>query len=153
MSAADRKPSRQFAALPYTIGADGEARVLLITSRGTGRWVLPKGWPAASDATNAETARREAFEEAGVQGDVVGLKELGAYHYEQMRKDGVVVTCRVGVFALRVSGLAKTWPEKGLRVLRWCAPRQAARLVQEPALAALLSSFKPPVEVLTGMRG
>ena len=146
MSGAEPTRSRQFAALPFTIGVDGDPRVLLITSRGTGRWVLPKGWPDGADATNGETARREAFEEAGVQGDVVGLKEIGAYRYQQTGKDGVAATCRVGVFALRVSGLAKTWPEKGQRVLRWCAPKQAARLVQEPELAALLSSFKPPVE-------
>ncbi len=146
MSGLEATRHRQFAALPFTIGADGDARVLLITSRGTGRWVLPKGWPDTADATNADTARREAFEEAGIHGEIVGLKEVGAYRYQQTGKDGVAATCRVGVFALRVSGLAKTWPEKGQRVLRWCAPKQGARLVQEPELAALLSSFKPPVE-------
>ena len=146
MSGAETKLRRQFAALPFTVGTDGDVRILLITSRGTGRWVLPKGWPNAADATNADTARREAFEEAGIHGDIVGLKEVGAYRYEQVGKDGVPATCRVGVFPLRVSGLAKTWPEKGQRVLRWCAPKQGARLVKEPELAALLSGFKAPGE-------
>jgi 8-oxo-dGTP pyrophosphatase MutT (NUDIX family) len=146
MSGAEDGLRRQFAALPFTVGGDGDVRILLVSSRGTGRWVLPKGWPNKADATNADTARREAFEEAGVQGDIVGLKEVGAYRYEQIAKDGVAANCRVGVFALRVTGLAKSWPEKGQRVLRWCAPRQGASLVQEPELSALLSRFKPPVE-------
>ncbi len=146
MSGDGTRPARQFAALPFTIGSDGDPRILLVTSRDTGRWVLPKGWPNGADATDADTARREAFEEAGIHGEIVGLREVGAYRYVQTGKDGVAVNCRVGVFALRVSGLAKTWPEKGQRVLRWCAPKQGARLVQEPELAALLSTFKPPVE-------
>ncbi|MDO9430954.1 MAG: NUDIX hydrolase [Pseudomonadota bacterium] len=146
MSGEGTRPARQFAALPFTIGSDGDPRILLVTSRDTGRWVLPKGWPDGADATDADTARREAFEEAGIHGEIVGLREVGAYRYVQTGKDGVAVNCRVGVFALRVSGLAKTWPEKGQRVLRWCAPKQGARLVQEPELAALLSTFKPPVE-------
>jgi len=138
---------RQFAALPFTVGDDGAVRVLLITSRGVGRWVLPKGWPEAVDASPAETASREAFEEAGVQGRLISQKEIGAYRCDRILADGEIEACRVGVFALRVAGFAQTWPEKGQRVLRWCAPDQAAQLVREPQLAALLMRFKPPVAI------
>ncbi|MEN9850080.1 MAG: hypothetical protein RL128_243, partial [Pseudomonadota bacterium] len=47
----------------------GKVEVLLITSRDTGRWVIPKGWPIDGLAP-AQTAAREAWEEAGVEGDI-----------------------------------------------------------------------------------
>lgn len=140
----DLPPLRQqYAALPFRV-IDGDAiRVLLITSRRTRRWVLPKGWQKRN-ATPAATAAREAFEEAGVHGGAVTPSELGAYHYAKRLDDGSCAPCRVGVFALEARLLAETWPEKGQRSLRWCAPGQAAHLVEEPELAAILARFTPP---------
>lgn len=140
----DLPPLRnQYAALPFRVIDDAVLRVLLITSRRTRRWVLPKGWQKRN-ATPSETAAREAFEEAGISQGAVTAKEIGAYHYDKRLEDGAVAPCRVGVFALEVKGLAAHWPEKGQRALRWCSPDQAARLVAEPELGALLESFIPP---------
>lgn len=136
-------PRAQYAALPFRLVDDQDLRVLLITSLRTRRWVLPKGWQKPN-ASPMETAAREAFEEAGVCGDVVSPKALGFYSYEKHLDGGASASCRVGVFALRVSHLAGSWPEKGQRALRWCTSKQAARLVHEPELAAILDAFAPP---------
>lgn len=131
----------QCAAIPYCRAELDEPRVLLITSRRTRRWVLPKGWPKPREAP-ARAAEREAFEEAGVLGEALDA-ELGEYTYDKRLGRGIV-ECRVAVFALRVTALAAAWPERGQRALRWCSPDQAARLVREPGLGALLARFDPP---------
>src|SRR5690606_16148135 len=90
---------RQYAALPYVI-VDGQVLVLLMTSRDTGRWVIPKGWPKASK-TPAQLAQREAVEEAGVEGEV-SSEPFGRYHYQKRLHFLSRVHCEVDVFALRV---------------------------------------------------
>jgi len=130
-----RKTQQQCAALPMS-QAGGELLVLLVTSRGNGRWVIPKGW-AEPELPRHALAAREAFEEAGVLGTAME-RPLGAYTYRKRMPDGRRVTCQVTVFALYVSGFANTWPEQGQRRSRWVTPRQAARLVREPELAGML---------------
>ena len=93
------KPRRQFGALPYR--ANGEVEVLLVTTRETGRWVIPKGWPMVGKTPRAAAAR-EALEEAGVVGKA-GRRRLGAYNYPKVLKSGATVVCRVTVFPLLVS--------------------------------------------------
>lgn len=113
-------------------------RVLLITSRGTGRWIIPKGWPM-SGRSMAEAALQEAWEEAGVrpQPDAPML-ELGRYHYDKMQDSGFGIPVEVRVFLIRVAALADSFPEAGGRERRWVAPAEAATMVAEPELAALL---------------
>ncbi len=116
--------------------------VLLITSRETGRWVIPKGWQI-SGMSAADAAAREAWEEAGVQGRVQG-QPLGEYLYDKITNSkstgpATIRRCTVTVFALQVDGLKDRFPEASQRRLKWFAPAQAAALVAEPDLRALLS--------------
>jgi 8-oxo-dGTP pyrophosphatase MutT (NUDIX family) len=137
----DREPRAQFAALPWRRTADGAVEVLLITSRETRRWVIPKGWPIKGlDAP--KTAAREAFEEAGVTGEVA-KKKLGAFHYDKRLASGRLQHVKVTVYALEVSGEAADWPERSQREKHWTSPADAAAAVHEPELQALIAAFKP----------
>ena len=131
------KPRAQYAALPFRVGQGVE--ILLITSRETGRWVIPKGWPMAG-RTASQAAALEAFEEAGVTGDIAP-KPLGAYPYVKYLKSGAGRPCKVKVFALRVTGQEEEWPEKGQRDARWLAWPEAAAAVQELRLGRLIRRF------------
>ncbi|WP_173931435.1 NUDIX hydrolase [Chelativorans sp. Marseille-P2723] len=130
-------PRVQAAALPFRQGQDG-LEILLITSRGTGRWILPKGWPEGQE-TLGETAAREALEEAGVEGAMGG--ELGRYLYGKEMGKGMRWRCEVAVFPLKVEREATSWPESGKRVRAWVDAQEAARRVAEPDLAALIAAF------------
>ena len=113
--------------------------VLLITSLSSKRWILPKGW-LMEGLSAAESAAREAFEEAGVAGKTAS-KPVGSYHYLKERKDGGGVPCRVDVFALQVTAQMEDWPEKGAREIAWLPVEQAAVRVSEPGLRELLHNF------------
>jgi 8-oxo-dGTP pyrophosphatase MutT (NUDIX family) len=123
----------------------GQLQILLVTSRETGRWVVPKGWLIAG-LTDAETAAREAFEEAGVMGKV-GLTPLGSFDYDKITDRAadadVALQCRVMVFPMRVTDLRKRFPESGERKRKWFARDVAATKVDEPELQALLAGFDP----------
>ena len=136
----DREPRTQYAALPWRRGADGTLEVLLITSRETQRWVIPKGWPM-KDKTPGDGAAQEAFEEAGVIG-VIARKSLGAFHYDKRLRSGRQQHVRVLVYALEVQDERDIWPEMAERDRNWTTPAAAATLVDEPELRALLSKFK-----------
>lgn len=127
----------QVATIPFTVRPDGRTQVLLLTSRETRRWVIPKGWPMHG-MKPAETAAREAFEEAGVLGAIVGKRPVGTYHYSKRLAGGEEVLCAVDVFLLRVERQVEQWPEQGQRELRWVDPEQAAEMVLEGGLAELL---------------
>jgi 8-oxo-dGTP pyrophosphatase MutT (NUDIX family) len=135
------QPSKrvQYAALPYRRTADSHTEVMLITSRETGRWVIPKGWPNEQQPPCA-CAAREAREEAGIVGEV-GTEPIGSYSYQKRLKSGVVVTCEVHVFPLRVERQQKSWREKGQRQAQWFLPKTAAEVVQERRLRTMLRSF------------
>ncbi|RAK67444.1 NUDIX hydrolase [Phenylobacterium kunshanense] len=137
---ADREPRTQYAALPWRRG-DGGVEMLLITSRETRRWVIPKGWPM-KDRDAADAAAQEAFEEAGVVGRA-DHKPLGVYHYDKRLRSGRLQHVRVMVFGLEVTEERDIWPEMVERDRRWIAPAGAAGLVDEPELRALLAKFKP----------
>ena len=128
----------QVAALPARSDAYGAQQVLLLTSRETKRWVIPKGWPMRGRKPH-EAAAREALEEAGVIGHVK-KKPIGSYVYFKRRAAHFDV-CTVEVYLLRVERQLETWREKHQRQARWFTPDEAAELVQEPGLIALLRSF------------
>ena len=114
----------------------GKVEVLLVTSRDTGRWIIPKGWPIEGlDA--ASTAAREAWEEAGVQGAVLP-DGLGVFGYAKMLSPKKSVPCSVQVFGLRVTQLKDKFPERKERRRKWFGVEKAARKVAEPELRALL---------------
>ena len=136
----DREPKTQYAALPWRAGETG-TEVLLITSRESGRWVIPKGWPIKGKGPH-RSAAQEAFEEAGVKGDP-NRRAVGIYHYDKRLKSGRLQHVRVFVFPLKVGSEADVWPEKGQRERAWTTPAQASQLVDEPELRKLLAKFKP----------
>ena len=125
----------QFGALCWRVKG-GKLQVLLVTTRGSGRWTLPKGWPIRG-RTAAGAAMTEAWEEAGVRGRP-SPHCLGIYAGS---KSGQPVV--VAVFPVEVRDLAKNWPEAGERKRRWFSPKKAARRVAQPELAGLLSRFDP----------
>ncbi len=129
----------QVAALVFRNGSSG-VQVLLITSRGTGRWVLPKGWPQVGK-TLSQSALAEAYEEAGVRGRVQP-DVLGSYTYQKTDADqGEDDDFRVNVYAVEFTRSAKKWPERGERRLEWVSPEEAARRVDEPELRIILRTF------------
>lgn len=133
------KPRRQYAALPFRIAKDGTVEIMLITSRDTRRWVIPKGWPIRG-LTGPATAAREALEEAGLVGQIA-KRPLGSFHYEKRLDADRSVLCAVEVFPFKVKGQRKRWPEKKQRRGRWFAPEEASKAVAEPDLSALIESF------------
>ena len=137
----DREPRAQYAALPWRRDRAGQLEVLLITSRETRRWVIPKGWPIKG-MSSPRSAAREAFEEAGVQGKVA-KQPVGSYAYDKRLKNGRLQHVRVAVFALAVETEAEAYPELGQREKLWLSPAEAARRVDEPELMVLLATFKP----------
>lgn len=130
---------RQCAALPFRSVADSGVQVLLVTSRGTGRWIIPKGWPIALEAPYASAAR-EALEEAGVVGKV-GLESIGTYFYEKQLAGGAAVICEVLVFPLEVMRQQDDWPEREERRFQWFSPGDAANAVREPDLREIILSI------------
>ena len=131
---------QQYAALPIT-EVEGRIRVLLVTSRETRRWVIPKGWAEESLAPSA-LAAKEAFEEAGAIGEV-SLKPIGNFSYSKRLKDGSRLICQVGVFQMMVVHLLEDWPERRERERKWFMPADAAKLVAEAGLADLLRTLVP----------
>jgi 8-oxo-dGTP pyrophosphatase MutT (NUDIX family) len=126
---------RQCGALPI-VEVDGAPQILLITSRRTLRWVIPKGWPK-SGVTPDEQAAQEAFEEAGVSGRI-SKTALGSYSYTKRLHVFAWARVTVDVFPLLVDRQSLTWPESNSRTLRWFSLAQASQNVRERDLAALI---------------
>lgn len=128
----------QAAALPWRMTKAG-VEVMLITSRDTGRWVVPKGWPEGRESL-AESAAREAFEEAGVKG-AVAQQEAGRYFYGKTIAGGLAWPCEVAVFPIEVDREARKWREMKQRTRRWMPSQAAAHLVDEPDLGEIITQF------------
>ena len=126
----------QYGALPYRLSAGSRPQFMLVTSRETRRWIIPKGWPKKGKSPH-HSAAREAFEEAGVVG-AVARRPVGSFSYEKRLKNGGAVVCEVRVFPLEVRRQAKQWPEKQERVVKWLCASRAAEKVREPKLSAII---------------
>lgn len=131
-----RPPEMQVAALCLD---EGSGQVLLVTSRGTGRWIVPKGWPMPG-RTLAGAAMQEAWEEAGARGHAAGV-EIGRYRYDKDQDAGFAIPVEVRVFPMYVESLAEDYPESDQRHRRWFAPHEAARMVSEPGLRRILRTL------------
>ncbi|WP_299782436.1 NUDIX hydrolase [uncultured Roseobacter sp.] len=141
LSGAGKRDVRtQFAALCYRV-QKGKIRVLMITSRGSKRWIVPKGWPM-DGLTPAGSAVQEAWEEAGVRGTSDG-RCLGIFSYSKDAEDLGALPCLAMVYAVEVETLADDYPEAGQRERAWMSRKKAARLVDEPELARILRDFDP----------
>ena len=127
----------QCGALPFSIAANGEIRILLVTTRGSGRWIIPKGWPIRN-LTAAATAAREAYEEAGLVGSIVSEEPVGSYRYEKRRNGRKMTIVEVSVLLFAVERQLRKWPEKAERETRWFAPAEASTLVASAELGAIL---------------
>lgn len=136
-TALKRQLTKQIAALPYRKHGAG-IEVLLITSRETRRWVIPKGWPMLHLA-DFKAARREAFEEAGIEGEM-NHKSMGSYFYDKRKKSGRFQPVQVTVYAMEVTRLLDNWPEKKQRTRAWFPAQDAAELVQEEGLKAIIEA-------------
>ena len=132
----------QYGAICYRRRPDRQnVEILLITSRESGRWVIPKGWPINGKLPH-QVAEREAWEEAGVKGKA-RKKSFGYYTYLKTLDSGEIVPSVVQVHVLEVARLDERFPERGLRQLQWLSPDEAAARVREPELKSLLRMVGP----------
>ncbi|RUM19369.1 NUDIX domain-containing protein [Rhizobium vallis] len=132
----DGRSTQQYGALCFRTIADDGLEVLLITTRETGRWTIPKGWPIDGLAPH-EVAEREAWEEAGVKGRAK-KRIFGHFVYIKSLEDGQQVPAFVEVHLLKAHDTKKRFPECKSRTLAWMRPAEAASLVYEPELRGLL---------------
>lgn len=129
----------QVAALCYRIKGD-KLQFCIVTTRGTGRWIIPRGWPTHKH-TPADGAAIEAYEEAGVRGTAHPVS-IGAYSYDKPLDDGVTPVMVV-VYAIKITDTVKTWPEKGQRKRRWLSRKKAVAKLTEPGLRQIVANFDP----------
>jgi 8-oxo-dGTP pyrophosphatase MutT (NUDIX family) len=129
----------QYAALPYRLYGGSLMEVLLITSRDTGRWIIPKGWPLKGKPPH-KAAAREAREEAGLVGKI-NRRPIGSFSYEKRLKRGKIVVCEVQVFGLKVKRQRASWPEKGERQLKWLSQTEAAEIVADRLLGTIIRTL------------
>jgi len=142
------EPLPQAGVIAYRIRR-GEVQVLLMTSRDTGRWIIPKG-NIKPGASPSKAAVQEAFEEAGIKGTIVSSTPFGMYTYYKKVGSGEVRAAAVEVFLLQVKEQLKKWPEKGERKLAWVSAKKAVELVEEPGVVPLLhglTEFEDVAEV------
>lgn len=136
-----REVRTQFGAICWR-KKEGRLQVLLVTSRGTGRWIVPKGWPMPG-LTPAEAAAREAYEEAGVSGKVTS-DCLGLFSYTKTYSDDADdLPCMVALFPLQVKKRHQNYPEKAQRRRKWVSPKKASKMVDEPELREIIRNFTP----------
>ena len=128
----------QYGALPWRVRGE-EVQIMLVTSRRTRRWIIPKGWPMEGIKPTMAAAR-EAKEEAGVTGDTIETP-IGVYRYMKVLRNGAEMPCRVEVFALKVTKEAHDWDEMDARERRWCSVNDAVAAVVEPQLKVIIRRF------------
>jgi len=126
----------QYGALPFRMSGGHRTEFMLVTSRETRRWIIPKGWPKKGKSPH-RSAAREAFEEAGVLG-AVGRRSVGSFSYAKRLKNGGSVECEVRVFPLEVKRQRKKWPEKEERRIKWLSASKAAEKVKDPVLSKII---------------
>lgn len=135
-----QRPKRvQVAALCYRETKTGK-QVLLITSKDTGRWIVPKGWPI-DGKDGPQSALQEAWEEAGVSKADIETEPLGYYEYAKGLGEGMTVPVEAQVYLTKVRDLSEEYPEVSERERAWFEPKDAANRVDEPDLKAILNAL------------
>jgi 8-oxo-dGTP pyrophosphatase MutT (NUDIX family) len=136
----------QYAALPYRFTPTAAFEILLVTTRRSKRWIIPKGWPIKG-LRPAKSAAREAFEEAGVRGKI-GAKSIGLFKYNKLLDEqGIEVSCEVKVFPLLVKRQSDSWPELEQRLVQWVDSAKAVSLIEERQLKKLVAAFAKRIAV------
>ncbi len=131
-----QRPKRlQMAALCHR-GEGASKEFLLVTSRDTARWIIPKGWPIRGLKSN-ETALQEAWEEAGVRNSVATKEPIGSYTYQKRKAGGLEVPVETLVYSVAVNETCKEFPESHERELKWVDAETAAELVNETELKSI----------------
>lgn len=130
----------QFAAICYRLKKE-KVEILLITSRTSKRWIVPKGWPV-NGKTPAEAAAIEAWEEAGVRGTCDG-RCIGIFSYSKDMDGNSALPCLAMLFAIEVNELADEYPEADERKRKWVSRKKASKMVDEPELSRILRDFDP----------
>jgi 8-oxo-dGTP pyrophosphatase MutT (NUDIX family) len=128
----------QYAALPVR-HVDGRPEVLLITSRDTGRWIVPKGWPEKG-MTPCEVAEMEAYEEAGIRGTVAEAA-VASYRYDKALPRNRSIAVDVDVFLLAVDEQLDEWPEMAQRRREWVSAAEAAMRISDSGMKGVLLSL------------
>ncbi len=139
MAKSDRSGNRQYGVLPYRFNSAGETEVMLLTSRGSGRWVIPKGWPMIGRKPRV-VATTEARQEAGISG-IVGRRPIGSFPYTKLMEHGEERLCECIVFLMLVTHEASMWREKAQRTRAWFSRDEAAELVEERILALMIRNL------------
>lgn len=130
----------QIGALPYRVTREDEVEVLLVTSRGTGSWIVPKGWPM-DGFSDPDAAAREAYEEAGVLGEIETVP-CGVFHYERSEEDkGLTGQYAVTLYPLLVAQQLTLWPEAHQRRIGWMSPDFAAQMIGNAELGQVVAAF------------
>ena len=132
-----RRPKGLQVAALCTRGVGVDKQVLLVTSRGTGRWIIPKGWPMRGK-DGPGSAMQEAWEEAGVREATSVGDPIGTYTYEKRKENGMSFPVETMVYPVSVQKLEDKFPEVKERTRKWFSPADAANLVQEPELKTIL---------------
>ncbi|SOE08441.1 8-oxo-dGTP pyrophosphatase MutT (NUDIX family) [Hoeflea halophila] len=127
-----KKSKRQSAAAIFR-GTGEDCELLLITSRDTGRWIVPKGW-IEDDEDGAAAAIRETWEEAGLIGEALPGGPIGHYRYIKHRARRRDALCDVDVYLLRLLEECDRWPECDERRRKWFPVATAIGLVDEEGL-------------------
>ncbi|WP_439123317.1 NUDIX hydrolase [Marivita sp.] len=140
-------PVEQIAALPVRWDKTGKLRILMVTSRDRGRWVMPKGWQMDGKKP-WRAAEIEALEEAGAIG-FISDTPIGHYHYNKRMDDGTNTHCRVTLYPMVVEKLKRRWKEREQRKRHWFSPKKAAKLVEEPELSELLRAVADNRKTIT----
>lgn len=130
-------------AIPFRVTGSGKPEFLLIRRIGQNVWSIPKGQLSAF-YTLSDTARAEAFEEAGVRGKI-SQEPIGSFlHLKHgrgfLRKSRVV---EVVLFSIEVEIQADRWPEMGTRERQWFSQEDAPQFVSPGQLRDVLATFKP----------
>lgn len=137
--AADPATILQVGALCLRNSERGKKEVLLVKSS-RGRWIVPKGWPMDGH-TDAQTAKVEAWEEAGVRKGRVSKAPIGGYMTEKRYDDGRSVPCQVSVYRIDVKDMVKSYPEAEIRKRKWMSLKKASKKVDDKGLRALLKAL------------
>ncbi|MDG1354110.1 MAG: NUDIX hydrolase [Sulfitobacter sp.] len=128
-----QRPKRlQVAALCHR-GDGPEREFLLVTSRDTGRWIIPKGWPIRGLKSN-EAALQEAWEEAGVRNSRATIDPIGSYTYQKRQNSGLEIPVETLVYSVAVEDLSEEFPEAHQRSRKWVSAAAAAEMVNETEL-------------------
>ena len=127
-------PLLESGVLAYRLDRRGAVRVLVVTTAKGGRWGIPKG-RVEPQLSFADNAAKEAFEEAGILGEMAPVA-AGMYRAAKRTPTGEIVI-EVWVYPMQVTEILADFPERGRRTAKWVTADKAAELLREPFLARL----------------